>query len=242
MAGETIKSEAICIDIRPWSRTSHVVTWLTPLGKVSTVVKGAVRPKSAFLGQYDLNYTCELLYYASARGELHALRECVPVDMREALRADYRALTLAGYFRRLVLDLAPAGPDCRQWYDLLSSSLSSLVPGADDSPSLVHLFVVFELKALELSGLSPDFSNYDRTAEWSDFVIESGTFSSGGGRCVRVARAVAEYLARPCGRIKNPRIPLDAARLIGVFYQFHLDCPSDVRRAVLSVISENQGR
>ena len=55
MAGETIKTEAICLDIRPWSRTSHVVSWLTPMGKVSTVVKGAVRAKSQFLGQYDLN-------------------------------------------------------------------------------------------------------------------------------------------------------------------------------------------
>ena len=43
MAGETIKTEAICLDIRPWSRTSHVVSWLTPMGKVATVVKGAVR-------------------------------------------------------------------------------------------------------------------------------------------------------------------------------------------------------
>ena len=57
MAGETGKSEAICLDIRPWSRTSHVVEWLTPHGKIRTLVKGAVRPKSAFLGQYDLNYT-----------------------------------------------------------------------------------------------------------------------------------------------------------------------------------------
>ena len=49
MAGETTKTEAICLDIRPWSRTSHIVRWMTPEGPVTTVVKGAVRPKSAFL-------------------------------------------------------------------------------------------------------------------------------------------------------------------------------------------------
>ena len=37
MAGETIKAAAICLDVRPWSRTSHVVAWLTPAGKVTTV-------------------------------------------------------------------------------------------------------------------------------------------------------------------------------------------------------------
>ena len=34
MAGETVKSEAICLSVRPWSQTSHVVAWLTPRGKV----------------------------------------------------------------------------------------------------------------------------------------------------------------------------------------------------------------
>ena len=34
MAGETEKSRAVCLSIRPWSRTSHVVGWLTPRGKV----------------------------------------------------------------------------------------------------------------------------------------------------------------------------------------------------------------
>ena len=55
MAGETIKTDAICLGIHPWSKTSHVTSWLTPSGRVATVVKGAVPPKSAFLGQYDLN-------------------------------------------------------------------------------------------------------------------------------------------------------------------------------------------
>ena len=87
MAGETVKSEAICLSVRPWSQTSHVVAWLTPCGKVGTVVKGAVRPKSFFLGQYDLNYTCEILYYGRARGDLHALRDCVPLSRREIGRA-----------------------------------------------------------------------------------------------------------------------------------------------------------
>ena len=83
-SGETLKAEALCLAVHPWSRTSHIVRWLTPRGTLATLVKGAVRPKSAFLGQYDLNYTCELVYYARARGELHALRECVPRERRDA--------------------------------------------------------------------------------------------------------------------------------------------------------------
>ena len=246
MAGETIKTEAICLDIRPWSRTSHVVSWLTPMGKVLTVVKGAVRAKSQFLGQYDLNYTCDIVYYARAKGELHALREAVPVEMREGLRGDYRKLALAGYFRRLVAELAPMGEECRAWYEELGRGLSCLVPCAS---SLVR----FELEVLRMAGLKPDFGRFREVAsasrgdrdgtgeEWLPFSLEAGTFGASEGRCIRVSREVAEYLANGAKNAKNLQVPLDAARVIGVFYQFHLDCAADVRRTVLEMIS-NQGR
>ena len=245
MAGETIKTEAICLDIRSWSRTSHVVSWLTPTGKVATVVKGAVRAKSQFLGQYDLNYTCDIIYYARAKGELHALRECVPLEMREELRNDYRKLALAGYFRRLMAELAPMGEECRAWYGHLLASLSSLVPHVDD-------LVRFELAVLRLSGLAPDFGRFEDIAsasrgdrdgtgkEWLPFSLDAGVFGSNEGRCIRISRDVAEYLASGAKNEKNPQIPLDAARVIGVFYQFHLDCASDVRRMVLEMISSNK--
>lgn len=254
MAGETIKTEAVCLDIRPWSRTSHVVSWLTPSGKVATVVKGAVRPKSLFLGQYDLNYECEILYYARAKGELHALRECVPVERHDELRGDYRKLALAGYFRRLVAELAPTGEECREWYGELRrgldscASLASISTGeatakrplgsCRETASPLGMMLGFELEVLRLSGLKPDFAGYDRSADWSPFSVGTGTFGAAEGRCIRISRDVAEYLANGAKNAKNKIIPLDAARVIGVFYQFHLDCASDVRRAVLGLIDK----
>ena len=251
MAGETIKTEAICLDIRPWSRTSHVVSWLTPMGKVATVVKGAVRAKSQFLGQYDLNYTCDIVYYARAKGELHALRECVPVEMREELRGDYRKLALAGYMRRLVAELAPQGEECRAWYEELGKRLDlcKLIGRGEDAASTCSLLLQFELEVLKLAGLKPDFGRFKEIAnaccggrdgtgeEWLPFSLEAGVFGSSEGRCIRVSREVAEYLAKGAQNAENPQIPLDAARVIGVFYQFHLDCASDVRRTVLEMIS-----
>ena len=126
MAGETAKCEALCLAIHPWSRTSHVVLWLTERGPLKTVVKGAVRPKSAFLGQYDLNYTCEIVYYLHERGSLHALRECVPHSLRDGLRGSYRSLTLAGYVRFLLGELAAAGDESAEWYRLAGATLTKL--------------------------------------------------------------------------------------------------------------------
>ena len=229
MAGETIRADAICLAIRPWSKTSHVVAWLTPSGRVATLVKGAVRPKSAFLGQYDLNYTCEILYYARAKGDLHALREASPMERRDALRGDYRALALADYFRRTAHELAPAGPECAEWFELLESALDGLAGRAERSTAdSLRRLLSFEMRVLELSGLAPDLSESR----------ENGSFQLRGERRIPVSRETMDCLRRPADE-KNPKILVDAARVIGVFYTFHLDCASDVRRTVLRMIYNN---
>ena len=228
MAGETTKTEAICLDIRPWSRTSHVVRWMTPEGPVTTVVKGAVRPKSAFLGQYDLNYTCEIVYYSRARGELHALRECSPLSTREILRSSYRALVLAEHMRAQVATLAPHGDESEAWHTTLANALDSLCADAADSPrSLVAALLDFELEILSLSGLSPEVE------------AEAGSFSLRGERQMPISREVARCIDDPKAE-KNMQILLDAARAIGVFYVFHLDSAPEARRTVLRMISNNE--
>ena len=123
MAGETVKTKGIVLDIRPWSRTSHIVIWLTPdHGPVATLIKGAVRPKSAFLGQYDLFYTCELIYYARAKGELHAIREASAFDTREHLRGDFRATAFASYAAYLVKEHCPHNGEAAAWFDFWSGN------------------------------------------------------------------------------------------------------------------------
>ena len=235
MAGETVKTSGICLAVHPWSQTSHVVIWLTPGGKVKTVVKGAVRAKSAFLGQYDLNYTCEILYYARAKSELHALRECTPVKLREDMRGDYRCIAASDYCRHLAGELAPAGNDCADWFSALENTLDAICRNTTPT-QLLSCVIAFELEVLALSGLTPDFSGFDEQSEWSAFSIEQGRFCAEGRRFLRIAPQVAQCLNAP-EKEYSKQILLDAARVIGVFYQFHLDCNFDVRRTVLRMIS-----
>jgi len=225
LAGETVKTRAICVRVSPWSKTSHIVTWLTPAGKVATLVKGAVRPKSAFLGQYDLNYECELVYYARERGELHAIRECSIIDMRENLRGDWRLLAMAEYFRDLVSGMAPWGDEARDWYALLNGALASMKPRGENG-DLAEL-LRFELDVLSLAGLKPDLD------------CSEGAFSLRGERNLAVSQEIVECLRDPAAE-KNPKILLDAARAIGVFYKFHTDCAVDCRRSVLGMISRKR--
>ena len=222
MAGETIKTPAICLRIAPWSKTSHIVTWLTPSGKVTTLVKGAVRPKSAFLGQYDLNYECEIVYYAKERGEMHAIRECSIIDMRENLRGEWRLLAMAEYFRDLVSRMAPWGDEAKEWYALLNGALASLAPrGVCES---LAALLEFELDVLALAGLKPDLDG------------EKGAFSLRGERSLAVSQEVLRCIRNP-GAEKNIKILLDTTGVIGVFYLFHVDSAADCRRSVLKMIS-----
>ncbi len=224
MAGETIKTSAICLRITPWSRTSHIVQWLTPHGKIVTVVKGAMRPKSAFLGQYDLNYTCEILYYARAKGELRALRECVPLELRSELRQNFKALVIADYVRTNIGELAPMGAEAAEWYELLARTLERLRTAQAD---YLKILLQFECAALHLAGLSPELE------------ANSGGFVLRGERRLPISPEVARCI-QDLDNEKNSKILLDAARVIGVFYTFHLDCAVETRRAVLKLISSTQ--
>ncbi len=227
MAGETIKTDAICLGIHPWSKTSHVTSWLTPSGRVATVVKGAVRPKSAFLGQYDLNYTCEILYYARAKGDLHPLRECTPKDSRDFLRGDYRQLVLAEHFRHIAAELAPAGPDAAEWFDLLASALDSLRNAK--TTDLLSSMLEFEKKALGISGV------------WPEIPYKGGDISFPNERRIPIPETTAACLDN-IRSTSDVKILLDAARVISVLYTLSLELTSDSRRSVLQLICKpNQG-
>jgi len=233
MAGEITISHGICLDIAPWSKTSHVTTWLTPNGKVPTVVKGALRPKSRFLGQYDLNYTCEILFYANSRNDLHALRECSPLKMRENLRFSYKALALAGYFRSVASKLCPYGNEAGDWFTLLDTHLDRL----QDAAGFLELMISFDMAALSLSGLKPDFSDFQKNKSYSEFSISGGRFA-GHGKCVRISNETARYLSGEESMEKNIKILLETSRVIGVYYNFHIGSMLDMRRLVINLISE----
>ena len=236
MAGEIIKTKGIVLMVHPWSRTSHIVTWLTPdRGPVTTLVKGAVRPKSAFLGQYDLFYTCDLLYYARATADLHALREVTPHVFRENLRGRWRETALAGYAAGLVRDLAPANAESAAWFSFLEGLLTRL-ENTPTTPPLQEL-VRLEMEILQLAGWAPDFSDMDPHAEWSPFAIDLGRCGE-GARTVRLSPRTVAVLVRPDAPNQALEMVKDAVRFLGVFLAYHIERPPDIRRALVSLLLE----
>ena len=149
------KTEALVLRVTPYSRTSNIVTWLSPaVGKIITVIKGANRPKSDFLGQYDLFQTCELLYYTRDRQGVHMVKECTPLEYRQNLHRDWRAAALASYECDLVARLSPEGGADRRIYDLLTTALGSL----DRQGASAEAVFWFELRLLEAFGVAPQLN------------------------------------------------------------------------------------
>lgn len=248
-----IKTTALVLRVHPFSRTSRVVTWLTPdHGRVVTVIKGACRPKSAFLGQYDLAMRCELLFYRREHGGIHIARECAPLACRPRLRSNWRGAIAAGYLCELVSRVTVPMMAAPAPFDLLDHALDALDEGASPLPTILR----FEFDLLEALGLAPDFMPCaDCTITSGErpcrFLLPSGRLrcvhSRGhlpGGASVAVdAAGLAALRAwqRPDASAAGAPFPATSPealtvvrRLLGMFLQFHLDLPMTARQAAFA--------
>ncbi len=143
-----LKTEGVILRVLPYSRTSLLADCLTrDAGRIWLLAKGAQRPKSQFLGQLDLFYTCEVLFYQRASRVL-ILKEAAALTTREALRTDWRAAACASYFCDFTAQVTPPGVPHEDLFALLEAALDTLAQrGA--SPGLLCWY---ELAALKMLG------------------------------------------------------------------------------------------
>lgn len=177
-----VKTTGLVLRLDPFSKTSQIITWLTPdHGRVVTLAKGAKRRQSLLLGQYDLFHTCEFLFYESARGAMSILKECSPLKTREPLRTDWRACMAASYLCDMLNHLTPSGAAQTGLYDFAEAALDFL-GGHGASPAIVHWH---EIKLLHLLGVSPQLSacmDCGRS-DFSTYPSVSISFPRGGVLC-----------------------------------------------------------
>src|ERR1041385_3597810 len=97
------RTQALVLRVHPLTETSLIVRWLTrEMGRVATVAKGALRPKSPFRGKLDLFYFADITIRWSRHSELHALREVTLHDSHPFLRRELGYLQQASYCAALI--------------------------------------------------------------------------------------------------------------------------------------------
>jgi len=152
---------------RPLTETSLIVNWLTPdLGRISTVAKGARRPKSPFLGKLDLFYEADFSFTRSRRSDLHTLHEVSLRETRSELRRELGYLQQASYVVRLIEQVTEADTPLPAIYELLRAFLAAL-PQRLPQPRNIY---AFELKLLNELGLKPDLAKGHLSAATKEIV------------------------------------------------------------------------
>lgn len=254
-----LTAPAIVLAIHPWSKTSHMVTWLTDgYGKFLTPVKGACRPKSAFLGQYDLFYTCALSFYRRERDGVHAIRECAPLTFREKIRGHWRKTAIASAIASETAAIAIPPEESPLFFALLDTVLNQ-IEKAKTPNELRLIFLWYEIHLLKQLGLQPDFNRcplcHTPGQAWFRFTPESGHFlcvhrplRTTGESAVSVHGQVRKLYRRlfhsPAATLpiltekwkendffeENPNPLLGLFRFLGIFMKLHLDLPPTVRR------------
>jgi len=145
------KTRAVALRISPFSQTSHVVSWLSPdWGRLSTVIKGACRRNSRFLGEYDLGATTELVFYRREREGLHVARECSLETARGYLRNDWRAYAAASWGLELAARSGTGPDEAGRVFALLEAFLDGLA----GSPAAWRL-LGFEMDLMGALGFRP---------------------------------------------------------------------------------------
>lgn len=146
-------ASGLILRVRPFTETSLIVHWLTPgPGRIATIAKGALRPKSAFRGKLDIFFLADFSFNRSQRSELHTLREVVVRETHSGLRQDLPRLQQAAYAAALIEQATETETPIPEVYELMMLALQQVL---SSSASSLGMFA-FELRFLELLGLGPD--------------------------------------------------------------------------------------
>lgn len=244
------KTHAVVLRFAPFSETSRMVTWFTAdYGKIVTSIRGSQRPKSMFLGQYDLFYTCELLFYERERDNVHVIRECYPLKPRLVLREDWKACALASYLSDLFARISPARAHQPGLYPLLELGLDH-APLAAANPGVLFWY---ELKLLRAIGLAPRLrmptGGNDSTTWLLDLsrggaVQEESTASDSPHLCripssalrLLVAWQEAQTVDDALRHTPSPTDLTPLERTMGRFLEYHLDTPLRSREIALDLL------
>lgn len=146
------KTKAIPLAIYPYGNTSAVIQWLSPrFGKITTMLKGAYRPRSNFLGGFMPYETSELLFYYRPDAQMYTASECSLITEREKLHHSWRHQFVASYVCDIMRQVIPDFGEADEWFIFLERLLDWI-----QNATLTPLFIYwFELQVLDMLGTPP---------------------------------------------------------------------------------------
>jgi len=160
-------ANGIILRTRLLTETSLIVNWLTAEhGRISTVARGARRPKLPFVGKLDLFHEARFTFSRSRRSQLHTLRELKLTNNHAGLRRELGWLQQASYAATLIEQTTETETPIAPIHALMTGMLAIL---ANQSPRPRTIYA-FELKLLNELGLFPDLAKTHLTPEARELI------------------------------------------------------------------------
>ena len=206
------ETQGIILRTIRYSESSLIVHWLTEdHGRISTMVRGALRPKSPFRGKLDLFYVCQLTFRRSSRSTLHNLREINLKENFERLRRDVEKINHASYIAQLTSKSVEEDTPVDGLFSLLIEFLSIL--NQTKKTDLLHV-LWFEFRLLQLLGLEPQWRQ-DRLSRHAKHVLEHWSTEEAAPQHENVS--------------KIEKVGIDLFKYLGRFMTYHLGLPPKLR-------------
>jgi DNA repair protein RecO (recombination protein O) len=246
------KTRGIVVRHAPHSESSRIVHWLTEdHGKLTTIAKGAMRPRSAMMGAFDQLYTCELIYYAQERDAVFVTREIAPLQERSRFRSDWRAAMAGFYLTDLTARVMPQHEPSPEIFSMLDDALNEMNGRGCTAP----MIFIYELRLLGLLGLSPKLDHCASCRrEFSAGSTLRFSTQRGGIVCTSCASendsietgadilAILHHWQRGTGwniartaRCNDQQL-ISIRSLLGNFIVYHLDIPANCRTTTFNML------
>lgn len=145
-------TQAIVLKRRDLRESSIIVTLFTKdFGKLTGLVKGIRSPKSRYLSRLDIFGLNRIVFYESQKKDIQLVTVCELENSFENLHKDLKLTAYASFFVELVDSVTEPFDKNQKIFNLLANSLSLLSKKVFPEKA----FLIFQIKLLELSGLSP---------------------------------------------------------------------------------------
>ncbi|KIE59098.1 recombinase [Methylacidiphilum kamchatkense Kam1] len=133
----------------PYSESSSILYWISSLGCIKTLAKGARKTGKSSFAPIDLFYECELTFYVPKKSDLYLLKEYQIIDPMLGLRKDWTTFLCSTYFIELVVQTAEERTPLPECYALLQKALAFI----QKKPISLKIIDRYEERLLSIHGL-----------------------------------------------------------------------------------------
>lgn len=121
---KSIKTKAIVLRRTSYGEADRIIQFITPIGKVSAIAKGARREKSRLAGGIELFSICEVVLM-DGKGEIKTITSSRLIKFYKLIIEDYDKMQFAYLAIKLISKSSESSGE-KEWYDLLSGVLAGL--------------------------------------------------------------------------------------------------------------------